>query len=238
MKSARNNMKYLWSALWFFCSISGYGQSYFSEWTQILQHTVSDEGKVNYSLLKTKYEDQIQTLAKKIATTDIQNLNESDQLAFYINVYNLSTIQLILQHWPVNSIRDIANGEPWDLKWIKINNTTYSLNEIEHEIIRKKFDEPRIHFAVNCAAKSCPPLLNRAYTGDRLDADLKQQTKLFFNDPTYNTISSKKIEISQLMNWYKEDFGNIIDYINQYSTIKISKNAQISYKDYDWALNK
>ena len=132
---------------------------------------------------------------------------------------------------------DLDNGKTWDVKWIQIGNNTYSLNNIENDIIRPNFDEPRIHFAVNCAAKSCPPLIDKAYTSENLDRLMERNTKSFINNSSFNTISDSTIEISKIFEWYKDDFGDLIEYLNRYSDTKINKGATINFKPYNWSLN-
>ena len=159
------------------------------------------------------------------------------RLAYWINVYNAYTVKLILNHYPVNSIRDIYDGNPWDVKWIELEGDQYSLNQIEHHIIRKRFDEPRIHFAVNCAAQSCPPLLPRAFTAENLDSMLAKATRAFVNNSSYNKISTNNLKLSKIFDWYAEDFENIQRFIAQYSNTEVDANASVSYMDYDWSLN-
>ena len=146
---------------------------------------------------------------------------------------------MILENYPLKSIRDI--GEPWDIVFIKVGDKEYSLNDIEHNIIRKEFDEPRIHFALVCAAKSCPPLLNEAYSADKLDLQLQQQGEKFINNPKKNEIAMDNIKISKLFDWYKGDFTkneSLIDFLNGFAKTKISADAKIGFTDYDWGLNE
>ena len=144
----------------------------------------------------------------------------------------------MVDNYPVKSIKDIAGGKPWDKKFIKLDGKTLSLNDIENGIIRKDFNEPRIHFAVNCASISCPKLLNKAYTAGNLNSLLESQTKRFINDNSMNMISATKPEISNIFDWYKVDFGNVITFLNKYSDTEIESSAKISYKEYNWNLNK
>ncbi|GAA5220574.1 DUF547 domain-containing protein [Membranihabitans marinus] len=209
----------------------------FNKWDLILTKSVSSTGKVNYQKIKSEYSGDLKQLSEDWSKVNAGSLNTNDELAFWINLYNLSTVQLIVNHWPVKSIKDIENGNPWEKKWIKYNGDLISLNHIEHEIIRKKFKDARIHFAVNCAAKSCPPLLNNAYVGNKVQNQLESQTKKFINNPKFNTITKNSAEVTQLMNWYKEDFGDVLSYINKYSSTKVDKGTTITFKEYDWALN-
>ena len=146
----------------------------------------------------------------------------------------------------MESIKKIKKGIPfinsvWDKEFITIEGNAYSLGHIEHEILRKEFDEPRIHFAIVCASISCPKLLNAAYTTDQLEAQLTQQTKEFINDSTRNKIEASQAQLSKIFSWFKGDFtkkGTLADYLNQYSNTQIPADAKISYLDYDWGLNE
>ena len=162
-------------------------------------------------------------------------------MAYWINAYNAFTIDLVVSEYPVKSIRNIGKGSPWDIRFIKIQDKEYSLNDIEHKILRVEFDEPRIHFAINCAAISCPKLLNEAYVAEKLDLQLEAMAKEFINDAENNRISSKKAELSNIFNWFKEDFtknGSLIEYVNQYANTKASPKARIVYLKYNWNLNE
>ncbi len=177
-----------------------------------------------------------------------KNWNKNEQKAYWINAYNAFTIKLICDHYPVGSIKDIKKGvsfvsDTWTIDFIKIEGKMYNLNNIEHGILRPKYNDPRIHAAVNCASKSCPKLLNEAFKADKLDEQLDMMMKTFINDPTRNKItSSKKAELSKIFTWFAGDFKksnpSVIAFINKYATVKIDKNADISYLDYNWQLNK
>jgi hypothetical protein len=124
------------------------------------------------------------------------------------------------------------------VKRIKLANKKYSLNKIENEILRPQFKDPRIHFAVNCAAKSCPPLYNHAYTAENLETTLEARTKTFINNTKYNTLTSKSVKISRIFEWYSADFGNIQAFLNKYSNKKINSEASVEYNEYNWDLNE
>ncbi len=207
-------------------------------WDQLLRRHVGEEGKVDYAGFK-KDQAMLQRYLDLLAANPMQeNWSRSEKMAYLINAYNAFTVQLILDHYPLASIRDLHGGNPWDVKWIRLGDRTYSLNQLEHDILRPQFQDPRIHFAVNCAARSCPPLLNRAYTADSLDRQLGRQTKAFINNPVYNQLGKKEVEISKIFEWYAGDFGNLIDYLNRYAEIDIASDARIRFREYDWALNK
>jgi len=148
------------------------------------------------------------------------------------------TIDLIVSNYPLKSIKDI--NDPWEQRNWKIGGKSISLEEIEHEILRK-MNEPRIHFGINCASFSCPPLMNEAYTAAKVDAQLERLAVQFINDPKRNTITADRVKISNIFKWFKKDFtknGDIVDFLNKYSKVQIDKNARVRYMDYDWSLNE
>lgn len=207
-------------------------------WNKLLTQFVSSAGKVNYRALKGKEAD-LDAYLKSLADNPVQSSwNRNEKMAYWINAYNAFTVKLILDNYPLSSIINLSGGKVWDKKWIKLGGKTYSLNNIEHDILRPQFKDARIHFAVNCAAKSCPPLLNRAWTAGNLSSNLNTQARKFINSAKYNQIGSDKVAISKIFEWYAVDFGNIVEYLNKYADTKISTNAQVSYQEYDWALNQ
>jgi len=209
-----------------------------SEWNTLLNKYVNTDGMVEYAGF-------ISEKAKLQAYLDMLGQNkpndswaDNEKLTYWINAYNAFTIDLITRNYPLKSIMDIEKA--WDIKFIKIGGKTYSLNEIEHEIIRKEFNEPRIHFALVCAAVSCPPLLNEAYDPAKLEAQLQDQIIKFINNPDKNKIESGSTKVSQIFNWFKDDFtkeGTVQDYLNKYSTTKLNSKAKIEFLDYSWDLN-
>lgn len=205
---------------------------------KILKQYVSASGKVDYKGIKA----DIARLDSYLGTLESTKMDDSwsrkEKLAFWINAYNAYTIKLIVQNYPLKSIMDLHGGKPWDQKWINIAGQNLSLNNIENDIIRPQFNEPRIHFAVNCAAASCPPILNKAYTAGNLEATLTTQTQKFLANAAYNKITPEKVEVSKIFEWYAADFGDLITFVNKYSDIKIKSSATVSYRDYDWSLNE
>ncbi len=209
-------------------------------WDELVSTHVSESGKVDYKAFINNKDKLEQYLSLLKSSHPDKQWTKDEQMAYWINAYNAFTIKLILNNWPVNNIKNIGNESPWDIEFIKIEDQTYNLNAIEHKILRKKFNDPRIHFAVNCASVSCPKLLNEAYNANKLDQQLTSRAKDFINKTSKNIIKENKIIISNIFKWYKEDFiqkGTLIDYINQYSNIQINKNAKIEYKPYNWSLN-
>lgn len=218
------------------------------EWSLLLQKYVTEDGHVNYagfqkdSLSLNKYLKRLSENAPNDSWT------KNDQKAYWINAYNAFTIQLIIRHYPLASIKDIGSkiqvpyvNSPWDIKFVRIGSHIYDLNMIEHGILRENFNDPRIHFAIVCASGSCPLLLNTAYEAADLDVTLNKQAKAFITDPSRNIISANHIQISEILSWFEGDFtknGTLIDYLNTYSKVRISRNAKISYLPYNWNLNK
>ncbi|MEO1654488.1 MAG: DUF547 domain-containing protein [Bacteroidota bacterium] len=208
-------------------------------WDQLLQKYVSASGKVNYNGFKAS-QAQLQAYLDDLSAHPIQNnWSRDEKMAYWINAYNAFTVKLIVDNYPLSSITKLHGGKPWDVKWIKLGDKTYSLNNIENDILRPVYKDARIHFAVNCAALSCPPLLNQAWTAQNLQANLNSQARKFINNTQYNQVSTDKVAISKIFEWYAVDFGSsIVNYLNQYSGVKIKSDAQVSYQEYNWSLNQ
>lgn len=216
------------------------------QWDKLVKKYVNTGGLVNYKGFKSDKAD-LDAYLKTLSSNAPQNSwSENDQKAFWINAYNAYTVSLIISKYPVKSIKDIAGkiykvNTPWDIKFITIGGKKYDLNNIEHGILRKKFNDPRIHFALVCAAMSCPRLRNDAYTGAELGKQLEDDGKDFLNDKSKNRITAGKAELSKYFSWYKGDFtknGSLTDFINKYSQTKINGDAKIGSLDYNWSLNE
>jgi len=204
-------------------------------WDQLLLLNVSEDGEVDYSGFKRdeflfeKYFNSLKT------NYPDDKYSKQEKLAYWVNLYNAVVMKMIIDHYPVSSINDIEN--PWKRKVVTIKYMDYSLDDIEHNVLRK-MNEPRIHFLLNCAAKSSPKLWNRAYTHRNIEKALQDQTVGYINDPRKNVLSNKEVKLSQVFEWYKDDFNNgeIIDFIQQFTDTKISKKSKISFLPYDWGL--
>ncbi len=251
-KALRHIIPFLFAALMLSsCAVKNYPSNSLPVrhdlWDKLVQQHVSSEGWVDYPgfLRDSSRLHQYLELLKNNHPND-QHWTPQQQLAYWINAYNAFTVKLIIDHYPLESIKDIKNGIPfvntvWDIKFIQIEGATYDLNNIEHGIIRAKFDEPRIHFAVNCASKSCPRLRNEAYTADRLDEQLTDQARAFLEDPSKNVVSPEYLQLSRIFQWYRGDFtggGSFIDFLNLYAPVTIEAGAKVNYLDYDWTLNE
>lgn len=170
----------------------------------------------------------------------------SAELAYWINLYNAATLHLVLEDYPVDSIKDLGGllSSPWDRKVVTVEGTDLTLNDIENRIIRARFDEPRIHFALNCASRSCPPLRAEAYVPDRLDEQLEAQTKAFLSDPGHSRVEGDHYRLSRIFDWYRDDFvkaaGSVPAFVRRYvpGAAALAADAKVKHLDYDWALNE
>jgi len=208
-----------------------------TDWDRMLRLYVNEEGVVNYSEWKNEVDNMKALLDYLGDSRPPEDAPRARQMAYWINLYNAATVYKILDNYPLKSIMELDGGKVWDRKWIKVGGDNLSLNQIEHDILRPKFKDARIHFAVNCAAKSCPPLLNRAWKASNLDKTLDERTRSFVNNSKHNNITPQAVKISKIFEWYKQDFGALIPFLNKYSQVKISDNAQVSYLPYNWELN-
>ena len=204
-------------------------------------------GWVDYRGFK-KDERQLDAYLDQMAQIDPQTLGRNEQMAFYINAYNAWTIKLILENYPgVASIKDLGSffRSPWKKKFVKINGETVTLDHLEHDILRPVFKDRRVHFAVNCASKSCPPLLNEPYSGAALDGQLEAAALAFVNDPQSNYLKGDTLYVSRIFKWFGEDFGNDIrKFVQSYARGEFAGRLEgqgdgltIRYLDYDWSLN-
>lgn len=209
-----------------------------ASWNVLLQQYVDVDGNVDYRNWKksqTDLDKYIQLLEK---TPPANYWDKNDSLAYFINAYNAVTVKLILDNYPLKSIRDIK--DPWDSKSLNLPNNRLTLNDIEHKVLRK-MDDPRIHFAINCASASCPQLSNEAFRASKVQKQLEEATALFINDTSKNQISEKNIGLSKIFLWFSKDFGSKkerIAFIQKYSQKPFKDNAKIKYQEYDWSLNE
>ena len=210
-----------------------------SEWDNLLKKHVNAEGTADYNGFKNdraQLESYLELLSENEPSED---WNVQESLAYYINLYNAATVKLIIDNYPIKSIKDIYR--PWTKARVQVGNKKLSLDAIENGILRN-MNDPRIHFAINCASISCPKLMAEAYTATKINVQLERATKEFINSDK-NEISPSAPKLSSIFNWYKKDFNingktDVIGFINQYSNIKIDPTAKISYKNYDWNLNE
>lgn len=204
-----------------------------------------DRGAVDYTAIRNdrRFHDYL----KMLKTVDPTSLSGAEKLAFWLNVYNASTIRIVCDNLPLKSIRDVP--DVWDAKLVHVKGRSLSLNEVEHDIIRP-FGDPRIHMALVCAARSCPPLRSEAYEAGRLDAQLDDQVRRFMADGNLNIIdiAGRRARLSRIFDWYRKDFAGddagVLRYAAQYlpaekaAAIRAQATAfTVTYLDYDWSLN-
>ncbi len=205
-------------------------------WDGMLKKFVSPSGQVNYKEWvkeQENIENYLFTLAQFPPT---ERTSAAAQLAYWINAYNALTVQLILKHYPVKSIKDIDN--PWDTACFTVKGKEYTLGAIEHELLRK-MGEPRIHFAINCASVSCPKLLNEAYLEKKMELQLTEATRSFLKDTSKNVITQKQLKLSRIFLWFGKDFGSKserLDFIAKAVGLPL-ESPKIEYLPYDWNLN-
>lgn len=218
-------------------------------WDALLKAHVNDSGWVDYKGFiqdSAKLNAYLKLLSDNPPTKD---WSREEQMAYYINAYNAFTVQIVAQNYPVESIKDIGPNlsipfvnTVWDIKFVRLGEDYYDLNNLEHKFLRRQFRDPRIHFAIVCASYSCPRLLNEAIVPSRLDAQLDYLAKDFLMDERKNKLAADKLELSKIYNWYGMDFKDkgrsLIDFLNQYSPVKISEDAEIEWREYDWSLNE
>lgn len=174
------------------------------------------------------------------------NWTDDERLAYWINAYNAYTVKLLLDNWPQASIKDIKGGigfvnSVWDQEFITIEGNEYSLNNLEHGIIRPKFEDPRIHAAVNCASVSCPVLRDEAYVADRLDEQLDDQVRRWFASDRNDLSDPGAPKLSSIFKWYGGDFEwdgmTRAGFIEKYSGVDLPDDVDFEYLDYDWGIN-
>jgi len=218
-----------------------------SAFDSLLHKHVTEGGFVDYDGLK-KDPAALDAYITTIGKADVETLGRDERLAFLINAYNAFTLRLILDHYTIDSIKDIPSDQRWDAKRWEVAGGTYSLNQIEHELIRPKFAEPRVHFALVCAAVGCPPLRADAYTGARLEEQLTDQTRYVHTHPRWFRLNEAKGEVAltALYDWYGGDFtqkaSSVTAFAAQYSPelvrlINAGKEPRVAFLDYSWKLN-
>lgn len=225
-----------------------------STWDWFLKSYVSvnDDGvnRVAYSDVDQAGHDRLDDYIRSMTEVTVDTLSRDEQLAYWINLYNALTVRVVLRHYPVETIRDInispglfSNG-PWDNKLIEIDGEPISLNDIEHRILRPIWRDPRIHYAVNCAAISCPNLQRDTYTGDAANQMLEDAAFAYVNDKRGISAQNNRVVVSSIYAWFIDDFGGnvagLILHLKRYAKPSLASaldNAVELQNAYDWALN-
>ncbi len=229
----------------------------YAAWNQLLQRYYDPAKGMDYKALKVRDKAALDQLRRQLATVDAGALSRDDQLAYWINLYNVNVVGTVVDHYPVDSIRDISTDPIVRLNVFKkdtvaVRGGKVSLNTIENDRIRAGFKDPRIHFAINCAAASCPPIRPEAYVGSRLGDQLDDQTRKFLNGPHGARISRQggavEVQATKIMDWFGEDFdkwgGGRLAFLRKYLTPERQKvlaaaggKVDLEYQDYSWDLN-
>lgn len=225
-----------------------------SAWEKLLQAYVvpGDDGlnRVNYAAFKRSGANKLKRYLFALQKINPATLNKSEQFAYWANFYNAITIDIILDHYPVKSIRDIRLTSflvpgPWDKKVVRVGGADLSLNDIEHEIMRGIWRDPRVHYAVNCASVGCPNLPRLAFTGPRLEDMLDKGARDYINSARGARVIGVSLIGSKLYSWFAEDFGgsmqSLLTHLGRYATpelaAKLKQVTRISRYEYDWSLN-
>lgn len=234
-------------------------------WDAIVQENVKSIGdgatSFDYANAQSKQE-QLQAYLDQLSSIDQATFDAwstDEQLAFLINAYNAFTVDLILTKYPdLSSIKELGGAleSPWKKEFVPLLGQTLSLDNIEHDMIRGsgRYNDPRIHFGVNCASIGCPPLINEAFTGDKVDAQLEKATQDFLTDRTRNFINGETITVSKIFDWYRGDFeagwrdaidlgeflalyGDSLGLNEEQSAALAAGDYEIEFSEYDWRLN-
>jgi hypothetical protein len=218
-----------------------------STWDGLLKKYVNNEG-VDYQGFiteKSTFQSYLDELASHVPA---ENWSREATMAYWINAYNAFTVKLIIDNYPLKSIKDLNStiaiptvSTIWAKKWFTLGGKKMSLDNIEHGILRKQYNDARIHAALNCASVSCPPLRAEAFTAARLDTQLDEQTRAWLADKSRNIIGKDKLQLSKIFSWCGGDFkenGSVIPFIRRFTDVEISDDAKPSFLDYDWNLNE
>jgi len=221
-----------------------------SAWDSLLGRHVDAHGWVDYDGM-AQDSDQLDQYLHAIADAPFNDLSRDGKLALLINAYNAATVRLILDHRPIDSIQDIDEPYRWEAVRWRIAGQTYSLAQIEHDLIRPQFIEPRIHFALVCAAVGCPKLRNEAYTGAALDKQFEEQVAYCFAHPRWMRVGTNErgqptVSLTPLLQWYADDFqqvsGTVAEWMEQHvpryaELVQSQDKPVIRWLGYDWSLN-
>jgi hypothetical protein len=207
---------------------------------------------LNYGDVTAGDRQSLEAYLDSLQDVPVSQLNRNEQKAYWINLYNGATIKVILDHYPVSSITKInlSSGVfskgPWDAKILRIEGEEVSLNDVEHRILRPIWNDPRVHYAVNCASIGCPNLQDRAYTADNIDVLLEKAAREYISHPRGVSFRGKKLVLSSIYDWFQEDFDGseqgVLRHLRQYATGELagkleSFSGRIGYA-YDWSLNE
>lgn len=218
-----------------------------STFDALLRAHVDSDGWVDYTALQSEA-SVLDRYLQSVSHVGFDKLGRDQKLVLLINAYNAFTLRLILDHYPIQSIKDIPDAERWDARRWNVGGNTWSLNQIEHEQIRPKFVEPRVHFALVCAAVGCPKLRNEAYQADRIEEQLDDQSRYVHTHDRWFVFGRGEnvVKLTKLYDWYGDDFkqvaGSVLDFAARYSpslkqALDAGRKPRVDWLDYDWKLN-
>jgi hypothetical protein len=226
-----------------------------SAWAGILgRYVVASPDGINrfgYGRVTAADKAALKAYLAALQKVKVTTLSANEQRAFWINLYNALTIDVVVGRYPVATIKDISLGGslfvsgPWKKELVTLEGRKLSLDNIEHDILRKVWRDPRVHYAVNCASMGCPNLMATAFSGANLDQMLNKGAHDYINHPRGVRVSGNKVYVSRIFNWYREDFGatdaEVIRHLATYAEPKLKKQLAgietIAGYDYDWSLN-
>lgn len=215
-----------------------------SPWDALLKRYVDDNGRVAYRDLQARDRATFERYLTTLAQAQIEGMTEAEEKALWINAYNAAIVSAILQGYSAENI--LARKQLFSWYTVPIAGKERSPEQIEHQILRKEFHDPRIHFAIVCASTSCPKLRREAYVAEHLDQQLEEAARVFINDPTRNRIDPQHLSLSMIFRWFAEDFvrsaASVLEFVRQYvddgkKAILAAKKDDIQYLEYDWTLN-
>jgi len=230
--------------LWLVCVVMATTSLLGNEsYTALLQKYVHPDG-VDYAQWSQNETDKMDLVeyCDELAATRVNELTNARQKAYFINLYNALMIREVLRHYPIDSVKAIApEFGVFEKKVVEVEGRAYSLDEIEKTVLLQRWDDPRIHFAVNCASASCPPLRAEPYRGPELDQQLKEQAIVFIRSERAIRIDGKNqlVALNPIFEWYAHDFPgeDIRVYLNRFREQKLRLDWDLKYFDYDWSLN-
>jgi len=225
-----------------------------ADWTAFLQTylVAGSDGitRLRYGAVSDQDQQQLDAYIQRLEAQTVTGLNRDEQFAYWANLYNAVTVDVILEAYPVDSIRDIKPSlfslGPWKQERVTVEGVELSLDDIEHNILRPIWQDPRVHYAVNCASIGCPNLMDEAFTSAGLEQKLDEAARAYVNHPRGASVTDGKLTVSSIYDWFKEDFGNndagVIAHLKLYANDELKAQLgaiqKISGDDYDWSLNE
>lgn len=229
-----------------------------SSWNELLgkyvQPGADGLNRVDYAGFKAKGHAALRAYIAGLEKVDPRSLDRAERFAFLVNLYNSKTIEIVLSHYPIRSIKDISlggslgavvTGGPWKANVVRIGGINASLDDIEHGVLRPLFNDPRVHYAVNCASIGCPNLGTEAFTGSKLEMQLDAAARAFINHPRGARTAGGQLTVSSIYDWFESDFGGsqegVIKHLLAHAApelkTKLNQASGIADYAYDWSLN-